>query len=187
LWAKSMMHPFFSWCRWDSSYTIHIIIRLIVYGHSTLSIICKGYRFRKGMISRVLCAVSNLVLWQYFSGLLLWCNSPGPKKQPMRHVDAGKELELAKAFLFTIYLHISSSLRRQTLVILKCKAIANLEMSFCTMISTQSKPLLSQLTFHVLNSDKYVHNKSPCHHKWLIQRHLWHKHEIWGWHCKLSI
>jgi hypothetical protein len=153
-----MMHPFFSWCRWDSSYTIHIIIWLIVCGHSTLSIIRKGYRFRKGMISRVLCAMSNLVLWQYFSELLLWCNSPGLKKKPMRHVDAGKELELAKAFLCTIYLHISSSLRRQILVILKCKAVANLEMSFHAMISTQSTSLSSQLTFHVLNPDEYLHN-----------------------------
>jgi hypothetical protein len=153
-----MMHPYFSWCRWDNSYTIHIIIELIVCGHSTLSIICKGYRFRKGMISRVLCAMSNLVLWQYFSELLLWCNSPGLKKQPMRHVDAGKELELAKVFLCTIYLHISSSLRRQILVIFKCKAIANLEMSFHTMISIQSTSLSSQLTFHVLNPDEYLYN-----------------------------
>jgi hypothetical protein len=64
----------------------------------------------------------------------------------MRHVDAGKELELAKDFLCTIYLHISSSLRRQILVILKCKAIANLEMSFHAMISTQLKPMSSQMT-----------------------------------------
>ncbi len=163
MWAKSMMHPFFSWCQWDSSYTIHIIIRLIVCGHSTLSIICKGYRFTRGMISKVLCAMSNLVLWQYFSELLLWCNSPGPKKQRMRHVDAGKELELATAFLCTIYLHkflaalegkfwlCHSKLRnvrpRDDIYTIKVPVVAiDLPCTESWWVSTQLKPMSSQMT-----------------------------------------